>query len=210
MGVDAEAIGRIALTTNLAAAAGILSSTLYAWVRLGKPDFSFTVNGCLAGLVAITAGCAFVTPAAAVFIGAVAGFLVIEAVLMFDRLHIDDPVGATSVHLVNGVFGTLAVGLFGVKGLSAFPADGLFYGGGFAQLWIQLKGVLAVAAFTFPVSLLVWYALKKVMGVRVKMEDEIGGLDAAEIGMEAYPAGAEIEASAREAYDLLKRAPKAT
>lgn len=209
MAVDAEAIGRIALTTNLAAATGTVVSTLYVWFRLGKPDFSFTVNGCLAGLVAITAGCAFVTPVASVIIGAVAGVLVIEAVLMFDRLHVDDPVGATSVHLVNGVFGTLAVGLFGVKGLSAFPANGLFYGGGFAQLWIQFKGVVVVAAFTLPVSLLVWYAIKKTMGARVKIEDEINGLDAAEIGMEAYPVGAEIEASARASYDLLKRAPKA-
>ena len=210
MAADAEAIGRIALTTNLAAAAGTIMSTLYVWARLGKPDFSFTVNGCLAGLVAITAPCAFVTPAAAVIIGAIAGVLVIEAVMLFDRLHVDDPVGATSVHLVNGVFGTLAVGLFGVKGLSAFPADGLFYGGGFGQLWIQLKGVLAVGAFTLPVSLLVWYAIKKTMGVRVKMEDEIGGLDAAEIGMEAYPTGSEIDAKARATYDLLQKAPKPT
>ena len=210
MAADAEAIGRIALTTNLAAAAGTIVSTLYVWWRLGKPDFSFTVNGCLAGLVAITAPCAFVTPAAAVIIGAVAGILVIEAVMLFDRLHIDDPVGATSVHLVNGVFGTLAVGLFGVKGLSGLPANGLFYGGGLAQLWIQFKGVLAVAAFTLPVSLLVWYAIKKTLGVRVKMEDEIGGLDAAEIGMEAYPAGSEIEASSRATYDLRLRAPRPT
>jgi Amt family ammonium transporter len=208
MAADAEAIGRIALTTNLAAAAGTIVSTLYVWLRLGKPDFSFTVNGCLAGLVAITAPCAFVTPAAAVIIGAVAGVLVIEAVMLFDRLHVDDPVGATSVHLVNGVFGTLAVGLFGVKGLSGLPANGLFYGGGLGQLWIQLEGVLAVGAFTLPVSLLVWYAIKKTMGVRVKMEDEIGGLDAAEIGMEAYPTGSEIDAKARASYDLLHKAPR--
>jgi ammonium transporter, Amt family len=208
MAADPEAIGRIALTTNLAAATGTIVSTLYVWLRLGKPDFSFTVNGCLAGLVAITAPCAFVTPVASVIIGSIAGVLVIEAVLLFDRLHVDDPVGATSVHLVNGVFGTLAVGLFGVKGLSAFPVDGLFYGGGFGQLWIQLKGVLAVAAFTLPVSLLVWYAIKKTMGVRVKVEDEIGGLDAAEIGMEAYPTGGEIEAKARSAYEMLPKAAK--
>jgi Amt family ammonium transporter len=210
MAADAEAIGRIALTTNLAAAAGTLVSTLYAWIRLGKPDFSFTVNGCLAGLVAITAGCAFVTPVGSVIIGAVAGVLVIEAVMLFDKVRVDDPVGATSVHLVNGVFGTLAVGLFGVKGLSAFPADGLFYGGGFGQLWIQLKGVAAVAAFTFPASLLVWYAIKKTLGVRVKSEDEIGGLDEAEIGMTAYPVDAEIEAKAKSAYDALVRAPRTT
>jgi ammonium transporter, Amt family len=208
MALDAEAIGRIALTTNLAAAAGTIVSTLYVWIRLGKPDFSFTVNGCLAGLVAITASCAFVTPTAALIIGSIAGVLVIEAVLMFDKLRVDDPVGATSVHLVNGIFGTLAVGLFGVKGLSAFPADGLFYGGGFGQLWIQFKGVVAVGAFTFPVAALVWYALKKTIGVRVKAEDEIGGLDEAEIGMTAYPTGGEIEAKARAACDALSKAAK--
>jgi Amt family ammonium transporter len=147
---------------------------------------------------------------ASVIIGSIAGVLVIEAVMMFDKLHVDDPVGATSVHLVNGVFGTLAVGLFGVKGLSAFPVNGLFYGGGFGQLWIQFKGVLAVAAFTLPVSLLVWYAIKKTIGARVKMEDEIGGLDAAEIGMEAYPTGKEIEATSRETYALQVKAPKPT
>ncbi len=207
MGLDAEAIGRIALTTNLAAAMGTIVSTLYVWVRMGKPDFSFTVNGCLAGLVAITAGCAFVTPVGAAIIGGIAGILVIEAVLMFDKLRVDDPVGATSVHLVNGTFGTLAVGLFAVKGLSAFPANGLFYGGGFAQLWIQLKGVLAVGAFTLPVSLLVWYAIKVTMGVRVKAEDEIGGLDEAEIGMVAYPpATTEIEAQARAAHAAMSEA----
>ena len=210
MAADAEAIGRIALTTNLAAAAGTVVSTLYVWLRLGKPDFSFTVNGCLAGLVAITAGCAFVTPTGAVIIGAISGVTVIEAVLLFDKMRVDDPVGATSVHLVHGVFGTLAVGLFAVKGLSAFPANGLFYGGGFAQLWIQLKGVLAVGAFTLPVSLLVWYVIKMTMGVRVKSEVEIDGLDAAEIGMEAYPTGSEIEAQAKSAYNALCTAPKAT
>jgi Amt family ammonium transporter len=210
MAADPEAIGRIALTTNLAAAAGTLASTLYAWLRLGKPDFSFTVNGCLAGLVAITAPCAFVTPTASVIIGLIAGVLVIEAVMLFDKLRIDDPVGATSVHLVNGVFGTLALGLFGVKGLSAFPADGLFYGGGFGQLWIQLKGVLAVAAFTFPVSLVFWYVIKKTVGVRVKSEHEIGGLDEAEIGMSAYPGDTEIEAKAKSAYDAVLKGVKAT
>jgi len=199
MAADADAISRIALTTNLAAAAGTLVSTLYAWIRLGKPDFSFTVNGCLAGLVAITAPCAFVTPAASVIIGAIAGVLVIEAVLMFDKLRVDDPVGATSVHLVNGVFGTLAVGLFGVKDLGGLPMAGLFNGGGFAQLWIQTKGVVAVGAFTFAVSFVVWRVLKAAMGVRVSTKDEIDGLDQAEIGMEAYPEAGEIEASGRSA-----------
>jgi Amt family ammonium transporter len=193
MAADAEAIARISLTTNLAAATGTIVATLYAWLRLGKPDFSFTVNGCLAGLVAITAPCAFVTPASSVVIGAIAGFIVIEAVLLFDKLKVDDPVGATSVHLVNGVFGTLAVGLFGVKGLSGLPKDGLFNGGGAEQLMIQIKGVLAVGAFTFATSLVGWYLIKLALGVRVKAEDEVMGLDVAEIGMEAYPDAREIE-----------------
>jgi Amt family ammonium transporter len=198
MAADAEAIARISLTTNLSAAAGAIVATLYAWMRIGKPDFSLTVNGCLAGLVGITAPCAFVTPVSAVIIGIVSGFLVIEAVLLFDRLRLDDPVGATSVHLVNGIWGTLAVGLFGVKDLGGLPNAGLFTGGGVTQLWIQTKGVLAVGAFTFFSSLGVWYVLKMIMGVRVSKEDEVNGLDVAEIGMEAYPEAQEIESRVRE------------
>jgi Amt family ammonium transporter len=187
MAVDPQAIARIAVTTNLSACAGTLVATFYAWWRHGKPDFSLTVNGCLAGLVAITAPCAYVTPGAAILIGAIAGVLVIEAVQMFDRLRVDDPVGATSVHLVNGIFGTLCVGLFGVKGQSGLPHDGLFRGGGFAQLGPQLESVVAVGAFSFGVSLAVWWALKKTMGLRVSADDEAVGLDVAEMGMEAYP-----------------------
>jgi Amt family ammonium transporter len=187
MAVDPEAIARIAVATNLSACAGTLVATFYAWWRHGKPDFSLTVNGCLAGLVAITAPCAYVTPRAAILIGAIAGVLVIEAVQMFDRLRVDDPVGATSVHLVNGIFGTACVGLFGVKGQSGLPHDGLFRGGGFAQLGPQLEAVVAVGAFSFGVSLAVWWGLKKTMGLRVSADDESVGLDVAEMGMEAYP-----------------------
>ena len=118
MSLDPEAIARIAVTTNLSSCASTLVATLYAWWRHGKPDFSLTVNGCLAGLVSITAPCAYVTPEAAIIIGAIAGVTVTEAVGFFDRLRLDDPVGATSVHLVHGIFGTLCVGLFGVKGYS--------------------------------------------------------------------------------------------
>jgi Amt family ammonium transporter len=187
MRVDPEAIARIAVTTNLSACAAILVATLYAWWRHGHPDFSLTVNGCLAGLVSITAPCAYVTPQASIIIGAIAGVSVIEAVRLFDRLHVDDPVGATSVHLVHGIFGTLCVGLFGVKGLSGLPHDGLFRGGGLAQLWPQLEAVLAVGAFSFGSSWLVWRALDRLMGLRVSADDEERGLDAAEMGMEAYP-----------------------
>src|SRR3954470_18938829 len=149
MAVDPEAISRIAVTTALSSAASTLVATLYAWRRFGKPDFSMTVNGCLAGLVSITAACAYVTPGAAVIIGAVAGVTVTEAVPLFDRLRLDDPVGATSVHLVHGVLGTIWVGLFGVKGYGGLANDGLLRGGGFAQLGVQLEAVVVVGAFSF-------------------------------------------------------------
>ena len=137
-------------------------------MRLGKPDFTFTVNGCLAGLVAITAPCAFVTPGSAVSIGAIAGVLVIEAVLLFDRLKIDDPVGATSVHLVNGVFGTLAVGLFGVKGLSGLANDGLLRGRRrHPAAGSRPRACSRWAAFTFSASIVAWSLIKAVMGARV-------------------------------------------
>jgi Amt family ammonium transporter len=187
MSVDPEAIARIAVTTNLSACAATLVATLYAWWRHGYPDFSLTVNGCLAGLVSITAPCAYVTPEAAIFIGAIAGVSVIEAVRLFDRFRIDDPVGATSVHLVHGIFGTLCVGLFGVKGQSGLPHDGLFRGGGLAQLGPQLEAVMVVGVFSFGGSWLVWRALDRVMGLRVSAADEERGLDASEMGMEAYP-----------------------
>jgi len=192
MSVDAEAISRIAVTTNLSACAATLTATLYAWWRHGFPDFSLTVNGCLAGLVSITAPCAYVTSEAAIVIGAVAGVTVIEATKVFDWLNVDDPVGATSVHLVHGIFGTLCVGLFGVKGLSGLPHDGLFRGGGFAQLWPQFEAVLAVGAFSFASSLVVWLALDRVMGLRVSAEHEEQGLDLAEMGMEAYPESRQV------------------
>jgi ammonium transporter, Amt family len=187
MAVDAEAISRIAVTTNLAACAATLTSTFYAWWRHGHPDFSLTVNGCLAGLVSITAPCAYVSPEASILIGAIAGVTVIEAVLVFDRLRVDDPVGATSVHLVHGIFGTVCVGLFGIKGQSGLPHDGLFRGGGFAQLGPQLEAVLAVGAFSFVTSMIVWRLLDKLMGLRVPAADETAGLDSTEMGMEAYP-----------------------
>jgi len=187
MSVDPEAITRIAVTTNLSACAATLVATLYAWWRYGYPDFSLTVNGCLAGLVSITAPCAYVTPEASVVIGSVAGVTVIEAVQLFDRFQIDDPVGATSVHLVHGVFGTLCVGLFGVKGLSGLPHDGLLRGGGFAQLWPQLEAVFAVGAFSFGSSFVLWRLLDRVLGLRVPPADEERGLDVTEMGIEPYP-----------------------
>jgi len=188
MAADPEAIARICITTNSAAAAGLLSSTVVSWVVLGKPDLSMTINGCLAGLVAITAGCAFVSVGSSLIIGLVAGAIVVFAVIGFDRLRIDDPVGALSVHLVNGIFGTLAVGLFAEgRFMPNTTGDGLFFGGGTALLLHQLVGVGGVGVFTFLVALGIWYLLKVTIGIRVSPEEELDGLDIGEHGMSAYP-----------------------
>ena len=188
MAADPVSIARICITTNSAAIAGILSSTAVAWIVLGKPDLSMTINGCLAGLVAITAPCAFVSVESSLIIGAIAGAIVVFAVIGFDKIRIDDPVGAISVHLVNGIFGTLALGLFAEDVLMpGTTGNGLFFGGGFTLLTNQLIGVAAVGAFTFVVSFIVWTIIKKTMGLRVSEAEEIEGLDVGEHGMEAYP-----------------------
>jgi Amt family ammonium transporter len=176
------------MTTNLACCAAIASSTVLAWILLGKPDFSMTVNGALAGLVAITAPCAFVTVAGSFWIGLIAGILVVPAVLFFDRMKIDDPVGALSVHLVNGIWGTISVGLFAFSDTPGGGASGLFYGGGFASLRAQLIGTLAVGAYVLVLSLVAWGIIKAIFGLRVSPEDEAQGLDISEMGMEAYAA----------------------
>lgn len=147
-----------------------------------------TLNGCLAGLVAITAPCAFVSVASSMIIGIIAGILVVFAVIAFDRSRIDDPVGALSVHLVNGVFGTLCVGLFAQDKITGVATgNGLFYGGGFKLFLAQLTAVIGVAAYVFIVSLLAWFLLKKTMGIRVSLQEEIEGLDIGEHGNSAYP-----------------------
>jgi len=185
---DGSAIAHVAVTTNSAAAAAILSSTFMSWILQKKPDLSMIINGALAGLVAITAPCAFVSVGSSIIIGLIAGVLVVLAVMMFDRLKIDDPVGALSVHLVNGVFGTLAVGLFAQDKITGTATgSGLFYGGGFKLLASQAIGVGAVGAFTFVLALVVWYIIRLVMGMRVSREEEIAGLDLGEHGMKAYP-----------------------
>ena len=190
MAADPVAIGHIAVTTNMAAAMATIMATITAWLILGKPDIGMILNGTLAGLVAITAPCAWVTSTGSVIIGAVAGVLVVLSVMMFDKLKIDDPVGATSVHLVNGIWGTLCVGLFAAPGLaggSAQPKVGLFYGGGAEQFVTQLTGALAVGAFTFIVAIIVWAIIKYTVGMRVTQEEEIEGLDFGEHGNRAYP-----------------------
>lgn len=188
-------IAHVAMTTNTAAAFGGAAATVTAWLVLGKPDASMIINGILAGLVAVTCPCAFIPVWASAVIGIVAGVLVVFAVLFFDRIKIDDPVGAVSVHLVNGVWGTLALGLFAVGPdvkvgqdvlYTAGPAAGLFMGGGIGQLWIQFMGSLAVGGFTVLISTIFWLALKATLGIRVSEEEELIGLDIGEHGMEAY------------------------
>ncbi|OFW02881.1 MAG: ammonia permease [Acidobacteria bacterium RIFCSPLOWO2_02_FULL_60_20] len=187
MAVDPGFISHVAMTTNLACCAAILSSTVLAWLMIGKPDFSMTVNGALAGLVAITAPCAYVSVTSSAIIGLIAGILVVPAVIFFDKIKIDDPVGALSVHLVNGIWGTIAVGLFATADAPGGGANGLFYGGGFASLQAQLVGTLAVGAFTLTLAYIAWSVIKMLLGMRVDAEDEMRGLDHSEMGMEAYP-----------------------
>ena len=178
----------ILVTTNTAAIAAVLTSTITAWLFIGKPDLGMTINGCLAGLVGITASCAYVSVTSSLIIGAIAGVIVVFAVVLFDKAKVDDPVGATSVHLVCGVFGTLCVGLFAQEGVTSLSAvNGLFFGGGLSLLGKEAIGVLAVGAFVFTSSALVWYAIKKTIGMRVSLEEEIRGLDIGEHGNSAYP-----------------------
>ncbi|NIA29563.1 MAG: ammonium transporter [Actinobacteria bacterium] len=173
-------IGRIAVTTNMAAAAGAIAALFTSWIIYKKPDGSMALNGTLAGLVAITAPCATVSPIGALFIGLIAGILVVLSVIFIDHvLKVDDPVGAVSVHGVTGAFGTLSVGLFNVEG-------GLFYGGGFKLLGIQAIGVLTGFVWAFGLGLLLFYIIKKTVGLRVTEDEELMGLDIGEHGMEAY------------------------
>jgi Amt family ammonium transporter len=188
MAADPKAIAHVLMTTNTAAIAAILSSTIIAWIVLGKPDLGMTLNGCLAGLVAITAPCAFVSVGSSLIIGAIAGIIVVLSVIGFDRMKIDDPVGALSVHLVNGVFGTLCIGLFAQDGITgAATGNGLFFGGGVKLLGAQFTGVLAAGVFTFGISLIAWWVIKVIMGMRVSLQEEIEGLDIGEHGNSAYP-----------------------
>lgn len=178
----------ILVTTNSSAIAAVLTSTITAWIVIGKPDLGMTINGCLAGLVGVTGSCAYVSIESSLVIGAIAGVLVVFAVGFFDKLHVDDPVGATAVHLCCGVYGTLCVGLFSQQGVTSLATrNGLFFGGGFGLLGTQIIGVVAVGAFTFVTSGLVWLALKHTVGIRVSAEEELAGLDIGEHGNLAYP-----------------------
>lgn len=190
MAANPMAITHIILTTNMAAATGAIAAMLTSWWYFGKPDLSMIVNGILAGLVAITASCAFVSLGSSVVIGLIAGTIVVFSVELFDRWKIDDPVGAISVHLVCGIWGTLAVGLFseGIGNLySEGPQKGLLFGGGFNQMIAQLFGIAAVGAFTVVFSLVVWLTIKVLLrSIRVEPDEEIKGLDLSEHALRAY------------------------
>jgi ammonium transporter, Amt family len=173
-------IGYIAVTTNLAAAMGAIVAMCVSWLVLKKPDVSMALNGALAGLVSITAGCDAVSPLAAAAIGSVGGVLVVFAVLFVDRvLKVDDPVGAVSVHGVCGAWGTIAVGFFNLE-------SGLLHGGGFKQLGVQLLGVGTAFVWAFGLGLILFGVIRATIGLRVTSEEESKGLDIGEHGMEAY------------------------
>lgn len=174
-----ELIGTVATNTFLASVAGGISTMLYTYFRYGQIDITMTINGVLAGLVAITAGCNIVEPVSAIIIGLIAGVLVDVAVLYIDKLKIDDPVGAIAVHGVNGLFGSLAVGLFAAEG-------GLFFGGGAAMLGTQALGVLAIGTFSFVITFILMKIMQKTFGIRISKQEESVGIDAVSFGVEAY------------------------
>jgi Amt family ammonium transporter len=184
----------IAVNTMLASAAGCVAALLYMWLVFGKPDPTMGCNGLLAGLVAITAPCAFVNPPSAVIIGACAGVLVIWGVLFVERvLKVDDPVGAVAVHGVCGAFGCLAIGLFadgkygaGWNGVADKTPLGLFYGGGFSQLMAQLVGIVTNFIWVFSVAMVSFWIIGKIVGNRTTAKAEIEGLDIHEMGVAGY------------------------
>jgi Amt family ammonium transporter len=174
LSADAGAVSLVLVTTCIAASAGAIGAMTTSWSFLKKPDLSMVLNGILAGLVGITAGADQMTPFESFLIGFIAGIIVVFSVITFDKLKLDDPVGAISVHLICGIWGTLAVGIFGNMA-------------GGTQLWIQFLGVFFVGAFTFVFAIVLWAILKGLMGIRVSDEEEKEGLDVGEHGMSAYP-----------------------
>lgn len=185
-------IGFIAVTTTLAAAAGVSSALIINWIKAGHPSTEMALNGALAGLVAITAGTANVTPVGAIIIGLIGGAVLVFGIDLVERVFkVDDPVGAVAVHGLNGLWGTIAVGLFAAPSVGEFtdmgPVTGLLYGGGFSQLGIQLVGTLSVAAWAFITMGIVFYALKVTIGIRVSEKEEIEGLDISEHFTTSYP-----------------------
>ena len=178
----------IAVTTNLSASAGAISAMIFSWIVFKLPDMGITLNGILGGLVAVTAGCNNINPFSAILIGFIAGLLVVGGAILLDRLKIDDPVGAVSVHGLCGLWGTVAVGFFANPAYGGNPeVKGLFFGGSFKLLGVQLLGAGLAFAVSFGLGLLVFLALKYTIGLRVSKDEEIIGLDVLEHGNEAYP-----------------------
>ena len=185
---DMELASLVMFNTNLAAATATVAAMILTWIRYGKPDVSMTFNAALAGLVAVTAPCDCISPEGAFFIGLVAGLLVVFSVEFFDKVaRIDDPVGAVSVHMVNGIWGTIAVGLFSTGGNGV--GAGLFYGGGFDQLLTQLLGVVSVAAYVLVIMLIIFKLINATVGLRVPAKVEIDGLDIHEHGLASAYSG---------------------
>ena len=174
LSADPALISLVLCTTSIAAAAGAVGAMLTTWIVLKKPDLSMVLNGILAGLVGITAGADLMSIFDATLIGFIAGIIVVMSVVFFDKIRVDDPVGAISVHLVCGIWGTLAVGLFGSSK-------------GTEQLWHQVVGVIAYGVFTILFAAILFLIIKGVMGLRVSEEEEVGGLDIGEHGASAYP-----------------------
>ncbi len=170
-----KSIAMIFVNTNLAAAAGACLAMIVSWIKFGKPEVGMSLNGALAGLVAITAGCANVSPTSSILIGAIAGVLVVFSVLFFDKIKIDDPVGAISVHGVNGAWGTLAAGIFNIGGTSG------------KIIGVQLLGIGSCFVWTFVMALIMFKVIDAVVGLRVSPEEELEGLDSTEHGGNAYP-----------------------
>ncbi|MCZ8533294.1 ammonium transporter [Psychrobacillus psychrodurans] len=194
--VDAAFFGFVALNTTLAAGAGAVAATLISWVVLGKSDIPTILNGALAGLVAITASCAFVDVWASVVIGLIAGVLVFYSARFFEKRKVDDPIYALSVHGAAGVWGTLSTGFFATPELASVGKAGLFYGGGLDQLGVQLVGVVSCGLFAFVVSYAILFTMKKAMGgIRVTEEEELMGLDMSEHGNYGYPEQMVLEES---------------
>ncbi|MCD4838236.1 ammonium transporter [Neobacillus sedimentimangrovi] len=188
LSVDNAFFGFVAVNTNLAAGAGVIAAMTISWIVLGKADVPMMLNGALAGLVAITASCAFVDTWAAVLIGFIAGILVFFSIRFFEKKRIDDPIAALSVHGTAGIWGTLSTGFFATPELATVGQAGLFYGGGFHQLGVQALGVIVCGAFAFIVSFILLSIMKALInGLRVTKKEEIIGLDISEHGSYGYP-----------------------
>ena len=207
-----EDLGSVFLTTTIAPAVATVTCMTFTWIKYKKPDVSMCLNASLAGLVAITASCDVTDAKGALVIGIVAGLLVVFGVWLLDyKLHIDDPVGAVAVHMMNGIWGTIAVGLFATSKApgyaiamenGAIKAEGLFYGGGFTQLGLQLLGFVTVAAWAVVCMTIVFLAIKATIGLRASKEEEIKGLDICEHGLTSAYAGFEFGAAGMPDIDI--------